>query len=210
MHEIEEQPADCFPSAMRSHLSLTAEAQTDAPNDTADTLSVRLLAAHERDQNAAVLSVHGEIDLRTAPVLREVLLPILECQTGPVVVDLSEVSFIDSTGVHVLVDALQRLRLENRRLAIACREGGHVHRLLALIGLLDALAVYRSRASALIGGDDRLRSGPGSDRSSSEAYDAADSTTNGSVNQGILSPPSVGIGRDVFGRPANQTPYPRG
>lgn len=117
---------------------------------------VGLVAIHEQQQDAAVLSLHGEIELGTAPVLREALLPVLEHQTGPVVMDLSEVPFMDSTGIHVVVDTLQRLGPQNRRLAIVCREGGQVHRLLALVGLLDTLTVYRSRESALIGGDDVL------------------------------------------------------
>ena len=159
MHEIEEDQADRFlfdAGSMRSDLSRTAETHTGAPRRTAERVSVRVLAAHEHDQHAAVLSVHGEIDLGTAPVLREALSWVLERRTGPVVVDLSEVSFMDSTGVHVLVDTLELLRLENRRLAIACREGGQVHRVLALLGLLAALTVYRSRESAVIGGDDLL------------------------------------------------------
>ena len=68
---------------------------------------------------------------------------------------------MDSTGVHVLVDTLRRLEPQNRRLAIVCREGGQVHRLLALVGLLDTLSVYGSRESAVVGGGDRLRSEPG-------------------------------------------------
>lgn len=107
-----------------------------------------------------VLSPHGEIDLETAPRLREVLLPVLEREIGPVVLDLSEVAFMDSTGVHVLVEALGRLELQNRRLAIVCREGGQVHRLLAVVGLLDVLSVHRSRESAVAGGDERLRPEP--------------------------------------------------
>jgi anti-sigma B factor antagonist len=172
MHELEEQVADRCRSAQDGCdeiLSLTAEAHTGALQRLADTFSVRLLAADEYDQDAAVLSVHGEIDLGTAPMLREALLPALEHQTGPVVVDLCEVPFMDSTGVHLLVDTLQQLRLEHRRLAIACREGGPVHRVLGLVGLLDTVAVYRSRESALIGGDDRLRPEPGWNRSWSAA-----------------------------------------
>lgn len=93
-------------------------------------------------------------------MLRAALLPVLEHQTGPVVLDLSEVGFIDSSGVHVLIDTGEQFRLENRRLAIACREGGQVHRVLTLVGLLDAVTVYPSRESAVIGGDDQLRSEP--------------------------------------------------
>jgi anti-sigma B factor antagonist len=162
MHEAEQQVADrqCHAAPERSHDSPAAE-QTDVPHRTADTVPVRLLAAHEHQHDVAVLSVHGEVDLETAPALRETLLPVLEHQTGPVVVDLSEVTFMDSTGVHVLVDTRRRLEPQNRRLAVVCREGGQVHRLLALLGLLDALAVYRSRESAVIDGDDVLRSNPG-------------------------------------------------
>jgi anti-sigma B factor antagonist len=145
---------------MQSDLSLAAEARASAPRCTDGTLSVRLLAAQGDEQDATVLSVHGEIDLGTAPVLGQVLAPVLEHGNGPVVVDLSEVPFMDSTGVHVLVDALQRLTPQNRRFAIACREDGQVHRLLALVGLLDALTVHRSRESAVIGGGDLLRTEP--------------------------------------------------
>jgi anti-sigma B factor antagonist len=161
MHEAEQQIADrqCHAAPKRSHDSLAAE-QTDGPRWAADTASGGLLAACEHHQDVAVLSVHGEVDLETAPALRETLLPVLEHQTGPVVVDLSEVSFMDSTGVHVLVDTLRRLELQNRRFAIACREGGQIHRLLALVGLLDALTVYRSRESAVLGSDYVLRSEP--------------------------------------------------
>ena len=142
--------AGCQAASKRSDVPPTAE-QTDVPQWATDASSVGLLAAHEQHQDVAVLSVHGEIDLGTAPALREALLPVLEHQTGPVVVDLSEVTFMDSTGVHVLVDTLRRLEPQNRRLAIVCREGGQVHRVLALVGLLDTLTVYRSRESAVLG-----------------------------------------------------------
>jgi anti-sigma B factor antagonist len=162
MPEAEQQSADrrCDTGSKRSGVPVAPD-RTNAPQWTADPVSVRLLMAHEQHQDVAVLSVHGEIDLESAPVLRKFLLPVLEHQTGPVVVDLSEVAFMDSTGLHVLVDTLRRLEPQNRRLAIVCREGGQAHRLLALVGLLDALTVHRSRESAVIGGDDLLRSDPG-------------------------------------------------
>jgi anti-sigma B factor antagonist len=171
MHEVEEQVADYLrldAGSPGSDLSQIA-AQPGAPPRTADTLWVSLERAPERDQHTTVLSAHGEIDLETAPALRQALRPVLEQHTGPVVVDLSEVPFMDSTGLHILVDTLQRLKLANRRLAIVCCEGGPVHRLLGLTSLLDALAVHRSRESALDGGDDLLRSEPDGQRSRSTA-----------------------------------------
>jgi len=163
-HKTEEPVAESFrldAASWRPDLSQPADAQTGDPLPMAGTFSVSVLADHEHDQNVALLIVHGDIDLQTAPMLREVLLPVLERDTGSVVVDLSEVPFMDSTGVHVLVETLQRLEPQNRRLAIVCREGDKVHRLLALVGLLGTLAVHRSRESAVIGGDDLLEPEPG-------------------------------------------------
>jgi anti-anti-sigma factor len=108
------------------------------------------------DQGMAVLTVRGDIDLATAPALRDVVLPTLERGTG-LCIDLSDVTFIDSSGVNVLLDSVRRLTPEKRRLAVACREGGPVHRILALLGLLDTLTVHRSRVSAVLGGDDLIR-----------------------------------------------------
>jgi anti-sigma B factor antagonist len=154
------------------YLSSTQSARhqhTGVPKRTADTVPLGLLTAHEQHQDMAVLSVQGEIDRQTTPVLRERLLPLLEHQTGPVLVDLSEVTFMDSTGARALVETRRRLEAGNRLLAVACREGGQVRRILALVGLLDVLPAHRSRESAVISGDDVLRPEPGRDSGPSEA-----------------------------------------
>ena len=117
-------------------------------------LSARVLAADEPLAHGTVLSAEGEIDLGTACMLRQALAPVLEHHTGPVVVDLSRVAFMDSTGVHVLMDALRRLEPQNRALALVCPEGGPVDLILHLVDLLDDVTVYRSCESAVGGGDD--------------------------------------------------------
>src|ERR1700733_3833435 len=162
MPETEEQSAGrrCDTGSKQSGVRLAAEL-SDLSQGAADPVSLGLLTAHGPHQDLAVFSVGGEIDLESAPVLRKFLLPVLEHQTGPVVMDLSEVAFMDSTGVHVLVDTHRRLELQNRRFAIVCREGGQVHRLLAVVGLLDVLSVHRSRESAVNGDDNLLRGEPG-------------------------------------------------
>jgi anti-sigma B factor antagonist len=122
---------------------------------------VRLLVADGQHRGAAVIGVRGEIDLETAPLLRKALQPVLEDRAGAVVVDLSEVTFMDSTGVHVLVESAERLDRQNRRFAAVCCEGGPVHRVLALVGLVERIAVHRSRESAVIGGRDLVGREPG-------------------------------------------------
>lgn len=63
-----------------------------------------------RRGDRSVLTVAGEIDVYTAPVLREHLSQAIAADRADVVVDLSGVTFMDSTGLGVLVGALKRAR----------------------------------------------------------------------------------------------------
>ena len=148
MHESEEQAAERgrHVARPRSLVSLVADPADTSSWAAPGTLSVQLLTADER---RAVLVVHGEIDLGTAPTLQEALRTVLEQHAGPVVVDLSEVPFMDSTGVHVLADTFRRLGPQKRPLTVVCDEGGQVHRLLQFVGLPDTLTVSCSRETAL-------------------------------------------------------------
>jgi anti-sigma B factor antagonist len=56
------------------------------------------------------VAVTGEVDLYTAPRLREQLDEAIESGSQRLIVDLSELDFIDSTGLGVLVGALKRAR----------------------------------------------------------------------------------------------------
>jgi anti-sigma B factor antagonist len=136
---------------------LAAKAPHAALQRTAGSFSAALGAANEGPMDTTVLSVRGEIGLETTPMLLELLLPVLDHGTGAVVMDLPDVPFMDSSGVHFLVDTFRRLKGQSRRLAIACRERGQVHKLLALVGLLDALPVHGSRESALTDEDAPVR-----------------------------------------------------
>jgi anti-sigma B factor antagonist len=77
-------------------------------------LSTRTVAGY------LVLEVGGEIDVYTAPQLRERLISIVEGGGRRVVVDLSRVEFLDSTGLGVLVGALKRLRGVGGELFLVC------------------------------------------------------------------------------------------
>jgi anti-sigma B factor antagonist len=67
-----------------------------------------------------VLEVGGEVDVYTAPRLREKLVELVEQGARHVVVDLSRVEFLDSTGLGVLVGGLKRLRAVNGTLGLVC------------------------------------------------------------------------------------------
>jgi anti-sigma B factor antagonist len=67
-----------------------------------------------------VVEVGGEVDVYTAPRLRERLVELVEAGARSVIVDLSRVEFLDSTGLGVLVGALKRLRAAGGSLALVC------------------------------------------------------------------------------------------
>lgn len=93
-------------------------AATDTPND----FQVSVTDAPD----AVVVAVVGELDVATAPELREHLYRAIDAQPPLVVVDLARMDFIDSTGLGVLVGALKRVKersgaLELRALSPSAR-----------------------------------------------------------------------------------------
>ena len=71
-----------------------------------------------RTPDAAVVRVMGELDLATAPQLREVLIDLAALGGLRVTVDFSELAFIDSSGLSVLATGLKRLRETGGDLAL--------------------------------------------------------------------------------------------
>jgi len=61
----------------------------------------------EEKENIGVISIKGEVDMFTSPNLREKLLPFFKKNVKGIIVDLSEVSFMDSSGIATLVEGLQ-------------------------------------------------------------------------------------------------------
>jgi anti-sigma B factor antagonist len=82
--------------------------------------------------DSAKVHVAGELDIATTPQLQETLLePQLQAQL--VVLDLREVAFMDSSGVHAIVNASIRARKVGRRLVLL-RGGLDVDRVFTLTG----------------------------------------------------------------------------
>lgn len=88
-----------------------------------------------------VIAARGEIDVTTAPILSRSMQAAVEGDAERVVVDLCDVSFMDSSGLYVLLNALRRLTRQGRRLSISCREDGPVHRVLSLADLVGTFSV---------------------------------------------------------------------
>jgi anti-sigma B factor antagonist len=96
----------------------------------------------------AVVTLEGEIDLYTAPEFREVLLRGIDEGARRVIVDLSSVTFVDSTALGVLVGGGKRLRLHDGALLIVCGLDG-IRRILEVAGLAGVFAVHGTLEEAL-------------------------------------------------------------
>ncbi len=82
---------------------------------------------------AAMIVIDGELDLASAPQLTDTITGLSEL-SEPVVLDLSSVTFVDSSGVRALLDA-QRIAAEKGRKLAIFRPGVAVTRLLDLVDL---------------------------------------------------------------------------
>jgi anti-sigma B factor antagonist len=94
-----------------------------------------------------VIGAEGEIDLVTAQRLEQAADDALDQGTHDLWIDLSDVEFIDSTGIHALLQVRSRVEALNRRLAIICPVGP-IRRAFGLTGLDEALPLYTSRDEA--------------------------------------------------------------
>lgn len=102
----------------------------------------------ERDGDLYTVRVVGELDQGTAPELREALTETLGEQGNAVLVNLSECSFIDSTGLSLLVEAKRKLASDERQFAVCCPDAD-VRRLLELTGIDRAVGLYDTRDEAI-------------------------------------------------------------
>lgn len=87
-----------------------------------------------------VVAVQGEVDLYTAPRLREQLEGVVATDTPNVVIDLETLDFIDSTGLGVLVGALKEA--ENRGGGVRLRNPGRsTRKILEIAGLTEVFTI---------------------------------------------------------------------
>jgi anti-sigma B factor antagonist len=103
---------------------------------------------HDAHEGIHVVAVSGELDVAGAPEVRTALALATSGRAGALVLDLSDVSFIDSTGMGTLLRADDQLAGEGVRMVVVCPPGP-VQRLLAMTRLDGRLALEPDRLSAL-------------------------------------------------------------
>ncbi|MFI7586324.1 STAS domain-containing protein [Spongisporangium articulatum] len=117
-----------------------------------------------------VVSVAGEIDVYTAPSLRERLAELDAQGVSDIVVDMGAVEFLDSTGLGVLVGGLKRARARGGTLRLVSDQE-KILKILRITGLVQVFPIHATLADALLAeepadGDERtidLTGEPGAD-----------------------------------------------
>lgn len=126
---------------------MTPDENRSAGSSGSDWLHEDSVAGVARDGSVVVVRLAGELDLYNAHVVREILFDL--CSEGPerLVVELSGVTFIDSTSMGVLIEA--RTKLPNRRTFLLAAPGLETKRALEISGLDRHFSVYESLEEAL-------------------------------------------------------------
>jgi len=99
-------------------------------------------------RSGLVLAVSGELDLATAPGLRERLGAAVDSGITRIVVDLRDVTFMDSVGLAAVVHARSRLRTDGR-LALVVAPGSYAQLVLEITGMPRAFAIFADRDAAI-------------------------------------------------------------
>jgi anti-sigma B factor antagonist len=95
-----------------------------------------------------VVDVVGEIDVYTAPRLREQLTELVDSGRYDIVVDMTGVEFLDSTGLGVLVGGLKRVRLHEGSLRLVCTQE-RILKIFRITGLTKVFPIHQTAAEAV-------------------------------------------------------------
>ncbi|MGA5304033.1 STAS domain-containing protein [Nucisporomicrobium flavum] len=92
----------------------------------------------DRDADVATVALHGEVDVLNVDQVRVALVEAIETRPRALVVELSKLSFIDSTGLGAIIFGFQRARDEGIAFSLARPTRG-VHQILVLSGVLEVV-----------------------------------------------------------------------
>jgi anti-sigma B factor antagonist len=110
--------------------------------------TVELSLNHRQEGNRTILDVAGEVDVYTAPKLREKLVELVGDGNYHIIVDMTKVEFLDSTGLGVLVGGLKRVRSHEGSLALVCNQE-RILKIFRITGLTKVFPIHDSLDEAL-------------------------------------------------------------
>ena len=100
-----------------------------------------LKLGHYDKDGIEVIDVEGEIDIHTAPRLRDLLIDLVSQGSYQLIVNLDKVGFLDSTGLGVLVGGLKRVRAHDGSLDLVCTRE-RILEILRITGLTKVFGIH--------------------------------------------------------------------
>ena len=108
---------------------------------------MELSVVTRREGDRTVISVIGEIDVYTAPTLRERLNELVADGEYHLIVDMAGVDFLDSTGLGVLVGGLKRARSHEGSLQLVCDQE-KILKVFRITGLAKVFVIHETTDAA--------------------------------------------------------------
>jgi anti-sigma B factor antagonist len=96
----------------------------------------------------AIIALIGEVDVYTSPRVKQEIVNLLNGDTTRIIVDLTAVEYLDSTGLGVLIGGLKRARERDGDLKLIC-DNVRILRIFEITGLTKIFDIYRNEGEAL-------------------------------------------------------------
>ena len=109
---------------------------------------MNLKLGHYNKDGIEVIDVGGEIDIYTAPRLRELLIDLISKDNYQLIVNLERVEFLDSTGLGVLVGGLKRVRAHDGSLDLVCTQE-RILKIFRITGLTKVFGIHETVDQAI-------------------------------------------------------------
>lgn len=103
-------------------------------------LAMNLKIVKKEREEVLILQLTGEVDVYTVPKLKEELLPLVDKTNQKVEIDLSQVSYMDSTGLGVIIGALKLSKSKNGQLTLL-NATARLNRLFEITGLAEVMDI---------------------------------------------------------------------
>ena len=106
--------------------------------------------SEDRKVDAVILALSGKLDATSAKTFEDKILSLINSGAQRLVVDLSQLDYISSSGLRVFLLAAKRLQPTAGKFAL-CGMQDHIRQVFDLAGFSSILSIYGSRAEAVKG-----------------------------------------------------------
>jgi anti-sigma B factor antagonist len=137
---------DGVPMPRKAKGGTPTQAMTGRPHGAGGFVDLKL--EHHTTDGIEVVDVEGEIDVYTAPRLRELLIDLVNSGHYQLVVNMEKVEFLDSTGLGVLVGGLKRVRAHDGSLDLVCTQE-RILKIFRITGLTKVFGIHDSVDEAI-------------------------------------------------------------